>query len=142
LGLRPNGRLDLELRKREIDFLEIMSKAATASEKQWKWLDDLNARRKGSSMKSSDDLPDDEGTMFIAWSPNANFAVSGRRGRDGELYVGSIYRDASMSTLKGVKHSIEQIKSTGVDVELVTGAEADKLFTEMAQRLQSSGAER
>jgi hypothetical protein len=46
-----------------------------------------------------------------------------------------------MSTLKGVKHSIEQIKSTGVDVELVTGAEADKLFTEMAQRLQSSGAE-
>jgi len=88
-------------------------------------------------MKSSDDLPDDEGTMFIAWSPNANFAVSGRRGRDGELYVGSIYQDASMSTLKGVKHSIEQIKSTGVDVELVTGAEADKLFSE----LQSSGAE-
>jgi hypothetical protein len=30
----------------------------------------------------------------------------------------------------------------GVDVELVTGAEADKLFTEMAQRLQSSGPER
>jgi hypothetical protein len=53
-------------------------------------------------MKSTDDLPDDEGTMFIAWSPNANFAVSGRRGRDGELYVGSIYQDASMSTLKGV----------------------------------------
>jgi hypothetical protein len=98
-----------------------------------------DAERK--SMKSTDDLPDDEGTMFIAWSPNANFAVSGRRGRDGELYVGSIYQDASMSTLKGVKHSIEQIKSTGVDVELVTGAEADKLFTEMAQRLQSSGAE-
>jgi hypothetical protein len=42
-------------------------------------------------------------TMFIAWSPKANFAVSGRRGRDGELYVGSIYQDASMSTLKGVK---------------------------------------
>ena len=82
---------------------------------------------------------DDEGTMFIAWSPNANFAVSGRRGRDGELYVGSIYQDASMSTLKGVKHSIEQIKNTGVDVELVTGAEADKLFTEMALRLQMSG---
>ena len=92
-------------------------------------------------MKSTDDLPDDEGTMFIAWSPNANFAVSGRRGRDGELYVGSIYQDASMSTLKGVKHSIEQMKSdAGVDVELVTGAEADKLFTEIAQRLQSSGA--
>ena len=49
LGLRPNGRLDLELRKREIDFLEIMSKAATASEKQWKWLDDINARRKGAA---------------------------------------------------------------------------------------------
>jgi hypothetical protein len=92
-------------------------------------------------MKSTDDLPDDEGTMFIAWSPNANFAVSGRRGRDGELYVGSIYQDASMSTLKGVEHSIEQIKSTGVDVELVTGAEADKLFTEMALRLQMSGTE-
>jgi hypothetical protein len=90
--------------------------------------------RKGSSMKSTDDLPNDEGTMFIAWSPNANFAVSGRRGRDGELYVGSIYQDASMSTLKGVKHSIEQIKSTGVDVELVTGAEADN-------RLQMSGAQ-
>ena len=69
--------------------------------------------------------------MFIAWSPKANFAVSGRRGRDGELYVGSIYQDASMSTLKGVKHS----------VELVTGAEADKLFTEMTQRLQLSGAQ-
>jgi hypothetical protein len=41
-----------------------------------------------------------------------------------------------MSTLKGVKRSIEQIKSTGVDVELVIGAEADKLFTEMTQRLQ------
>ena len=92
-------------------------------------------------MRSTDDLPDDEGTMFIAWSPNANFAVSGRRGRDGELYVGSIYQDASMSTVKGVKHSIEQFKSTGVDVELVTGAEADKLFTEMALRMQMSGAE-
>jgi hypothetical protein len=46
-------------------------------------------------MKSTDDLPEDEGTMFIAWSPNANFAVSGRRGRDGELYVGSIYQDDS-----------------------------------------------
>jgi hypothetical protein len=93
-------------------------------------------------MKSTDDLPDDEGTMFIAWSPNANFAVSGRRGRDGELYVGSIYQDASMSTLKGVKHSIEQMKrDAGIDVELVTGEEADKLFTEMAQRLQSSGVE-
>jgi hypothetical protein len=43
------------------------------------------------------------------------------------------------TTLKGVKHSIEQIKNTGVDVELVTGAEADKLFTEMALRLQISG---
>jgi hypothetical protein len=73
-------------------------------------------------------------------SSNGN-VVSGRRGRDGELYVGSIYQDVSMSTLKGVKHSIEQIKSTGVDVELVTGAEADKLFTEMALRLQMSGAE-
>jgi hypothetical protein len=42
--------------------------------------------------------------------------------------------------LKGVKHSIEQMKrDAGIDVELVTGEEADKLFTEMAQRLQSSG---
>jgi hypothetical protein len=46
-----------------------------------------------------------------------------------------------MSTLKGVKHSIEQIKRTGVDVELVIGAEADRLFTEMTQRLQMSGAQ-
>src|SRR5262249_20405383 len=39
----------MAMRKREIDFLEIMSKAATASEKQWKWLDDINARRKGAA---------------------------------------------------------------------------------------------
>jgi hypothetical protein len=37
---------------------------------------------------------------------------------------------------------LNQIKSTGVDVELVTGAEADKLFTEMTQRLQMSGAQK
>jgi hypothetical protein len=33
-------------------------------------------------------------------------------------------------------------RDAGIDVELVTGEEADKLFAEMAQRLQSSGPER
>lgn len=36
----------------------------------------------------------------------------------------------------------EDNASTGVDVELVTGAEADKLFTEMTQRLQMSSAQK
>src|SRR5262249_15659191 len=95
-------------------------------------------RGKGSSMKSTDDLPDDEGTMFIAWSvlvnrANVQLAVAAPMSGHREVRVGR----ASMSTLKGVKHSIEHLNSTGVDVELVIGAEADKLFT---HRLASTRA--
>jgi hypothetical protein len=41
---RRNGRLDSKLLDREIDFLEVMMRAPMASEKQWKWLGDVESR--------------------------------------------------------------------------------------------------
>jgi hypothetical protein len=49
LGVRPNGRLDPALLERERDFLEFMRRSATATEKQWRWLDDINVRRKAAA---------------------------------------------------------------------------------------------
>jgi hypothetical protein len=94
-------------------------------------------------MKLSDHLPDDEGFVFMAWSPKSNFMISGRRGRDGELYAGSIrFPHGGAPTLEDAKNFIAGAKrDTGVNIELVTGAEADKLFSQMALHLALSGAD-
>ena len=42
---RLNGRLYPALLSKERDFLEVMMRSATATEKQWKWLTDIDQRR-------------------------------------------------------------------------------------------------
>jgi hypothetical protein len=78
---------------------------------------------KKSKIRRSSDLPKNEGTVFVAWSPCAPFAVMGRR-YQGELYVGNMYMGANGPI------SLEEARNNTADlaVEFVTGNEADDLI--------------
>jgi hypothetical protein len=83
-------------------------------------------------MKRNSELPDEEGTVFVAYSANAPFQILGRRGLDGQLYVGALLSHPEQ------KPSLEEFRATirdgdsctGVPMEIVVGEEAESLFGE------------
>ena len=75
----------------------------------------------GMTVKYSFELPADEGVVFIAYSEGAPFAVLGRRGNDGHLYVGQTFCGPDGKPL-----GPDILDAPGV--EKVTGAEADALI--------------
>jgi hypothetical protein len=81
-------------------------------------------------VRFSKDLPDDEGRVFLAASPNAAFGILGRRGNDGKLYVGRAMSPPEGKTPEAAIR--EAVEHYGRDVEFVTGAEADELFRAIA----------
>jgi hypothetical protein len=77
--------------------------------------------------RSSDELPDDEGTVFVTNVPDAPFQIVGRRGPTGELFVGNLIhlRDG------GTTMSPEELASSPVRVEVIAGYEAQELISDV-----------
>jgi hypothetical protein len=73
--------------------------------------------------RASSELPDDEGTVYYTAVPGAPFQVTGRRGKDGNLYVSGICDEDAVAR---VQHMHE---TTRWRVEIVTGPEAEALIT-------------
>lgn len=87
--------------------------------------------------RSSDELPDDEGTVFVTNVPGASFQIMGRRGPTGELFAGSLMRtDQFASWLQQAGRDLSEVTShlnvPGVGrVEIVTGQEAERLISDV-----------
>lgn len=71
--------------------------------------------------RSSSDLPDDEGTVFVTNVPGAPFQVLGRRGKTRELFVGGTFEPDG-----DFKEKISEAHEHGFEV--VTGPEAERLI--------------
>jgi hypothetical protein len=78
-----------------------------------------------SEVRPSSELPDDEGTVFVTHIPGEALSVVGRRGRTGELFVGSA------GTLKAGMTIEQMCRAVEADIsgrpEVVTGREAERL---------------
>jgi hypothetical protein len=87
--------------------------------------------------RSSDELPDNEGTVFVTNVPGASFQIMGRRGPTGELFVGSLLpTDKFASRLQQAGRALSEVTShldvPGVGmVEIVTGQEAERLVSDV-----------
>ena len=84
-------------------------------------------------LRSSDELPDDVGTVFITNAHDVPFQVLGRRGPTGELFVGCpIFAD------------INAEDAAAAGAEIVTGQEAERLIDwiliELSAALQEATA--
>jgi len=75
--------------------------------------------------RSSDELPDDEGTVFVTNVPDAPFQIIGRRGPTGELFVGRIFTPRN----GGATMSSEELASA--PAEVVDGEEGRKLISDV-----------
>jgi hypothetical protein len=88
-------------------------------------------------VKSSSELPDDEGTVFITAVPDAPFQILGRRANNGELYVGSIgHPRKGSSPIQDIlkdKDKLKELESVGA--EILTGPEAEKLIAAVKKTL-------
>ena len=77
----------------------------------------MNAR--AVAVKWSDTLPETEGTVFVAYSPGAPFAVLGRR------WHGRLYPGALLSPKEGLRDQLREAPGA----EFVEGPEADQLIS-------------
>jgi hypothetical protein len=68
-------------------------------------------------IRSSSELPDDEGRVFVTYMPDAPFHVMGRRADSGKLFVGAIVPKEKITT--------ENLRNAPVRVEVVAGREAE-----------------
>jgi hypothetical protein len=79
--------------------------------------------------RSSSELPDNEGTVFVTAVPGAPFQIFGRRGKnDGGLYVSAVCNEDAATVIERVRRVRED---TGMSVEVVTGPEAEALINTM-----------
>jgi len=77
-------------------------------------------------VRSSSELPDDEGTLFVAHIPGETLSVIGRRGPTGELFVSYVgTADPGVSVEQRCRTAKKDI---GFSPELVTGHEAKRLI--------------
>jgi hypothetical protein len=83
-------------------------------------------------IRRSSDLPDDEGTVFVTDVTGAPFQVLGRRGKNGKLYVGSVYNTPADWS--------EQVKGAPDGLEVITGAEAEQLLADIQAHMSWDGA--
>jgi hypothetical protein len=78
-------------------------------------------------------VPHNEGTRFVAWSPDVPFFVHGRRSRSGELLV-----DSMIFNRNGPAPSLQELKDSLVgDVEIVLGPEAEALILPIKQQQEA-----
>jgi hypothetical protein len=71
-------------------------------------------------IRSSSELPDDEGRVFVTLVPDAPFQVMGRRANSGELFVRAMVPKGRITT--------ENLRDAPVRVEVITGQEAEDLI--------------
>jgi hypothetical protein len=77
--------------------------------------------------RSSDELPDDEGTVFVTNVPDAPFQIVGRRGPTGELFVGGLTMPRDGRTML----SPEELARSPV----IAGEEGQKLISDVVRWL-------
>jgi hypothetical protein len=75
--------------------------------------------------RSSDELPDNEGTVFVTNVPDAPFQILGRRGPTGELFVDHLVIRGTISP--------EELARSPVKLEVVAGEEGQKLISDVAR---------
>jgi len=80
--------------------------------------------------RSSSELPDDEGTVFITNVPDAPFQIIGRRGPTGELFVGRLTKLREDRTTL----SPEEL-AAGPRVEVIAGEEGQRLISDVVRWL-------
>jgi hypothetical protein len=78
-------------------------------------------------LRSSSELPDDEGTVFITVVPDAPFQVLGRRWHGG-LFVGSVIK-------RSPDRDWEELREIPENIEFVEGKEAKQLLASVAAAL-------
>jgi hypothetical protein len=81
--------------------------------------------------RSSSELPDDVGTVFVTNVPDAPFQILGRRGPTGELFVGRHLTSRDGRTTL----SPEELAALPFKVEVVAGAEGQKLISDVVRWL-------
>ena len=82
--------------------------------------------------RSTAELADDEGTVFVTDVAGAPFQVLGRRGPTGELFVGQVFTSIRPSAEQACR---EFTNDTGLKAEIVTGREAERLIAGVQRRL-------
>jgi hypothetical protein len=109
-------------------YLAKLSKIERDKQPRGRLMDLLN-----DDIRPSSELGDDEGTVFTTNVPGAAFQVFGRRGPTGKLFVGGV------STSEPGALSMEEIREckaqTGVEFEVLTGPEAERLIRGMQRRI-------
>jgi hypothetical protein len=102
--------------------------AVSLAERIEDWDPERQAKLREVGLRSSFELDDEEGHVFIALSANRYpLGVMGRRNTDGDLFVSRIvsFPDGDFAT------AVDKIKQSGV--ELIVGSEAKELLCKMEQ---------
>jgi hypothetical protein len=86
------------------------------------------------AVRPSSELADDEGTVFVTHVPGADIQIIGRRGPTGELFVSQVGYVSGPFDEQGLR---EDAAAHGVDIEIVTGPEAERLIARVQQKLSS-----
>ena len=81
-------------------------------------------------IRSSSELPDDEGRVFVTYMPDAPFHVMGRRADSGELFVTGIVPKEKITT-EHLEHVFR--------IEVVTGREAEDLIAALVSEGKACG---
>ena len=84
----------------------------------------------GPRLKSTSELPDDEGTVYFTAVPDAPFQILGRRADSGELYIGSIMHPPKGKTMEDM---LKDLRDAPAALEILTGPEAQKLIAAVAK---------
>jgi hypothetical protein len=82
-------------------------------------------------VRTTSELGDDEGTVFVTNVAGAPFQVLGRRGPSGKLFVGRVFIPTTP-----VEQTLQKCEDgTGLKIEIVTGPEAERLIAGVQRRL-------
>jgi hypothetical protein len=101
------------------------------------WDPEYQAKLREAGLRSSFELDDDEGAVFIALTADRYpSGLMGRRNTDGDLFVSSLVNCPQADFAEAV----EEIKGMGAD--LILGSEAEELLWKMEQVTASSTADR
>jgi hypothetical protein len=95
------------------------------------WDPEHRAKLREAGLRSSYELDDEEGRVFVAFSAQHSFGVLGRRNAAGELFV-------SRPIVRPAGDFVAAVKQRSPGVELVAGPEADELLRKLAQVKKTS----
>jgi hypothetical protein len=105
-------------------YLAKMSKIKRIEQPKGVLMDLLN------DIRSSSELADDEGTVFVTNVAGAPFQILGRRGPSGKLFVGWVFTPG-----KPVEQAYQECADAmGAKMEIVTGPEAERLIAGVQRR--------